>query len=58
MLLQLLEIYSKEIIIKSDMVTRMLAVAQLKITTNTTLNYLTVEKQYETVIQAQAMESE
>ena len=58
MLLQLLEIYSKEIIIKSDMVTRMLAVAQLKITTNTTLNYLNVEKQYETVIQAQAMESE
>ena len=58
MLLQLLEIYSKEIIIKSDMVTRMLAVAQLKITTKTTLNYLNVEKQYETVIQAQAMESE
>ena len=58
MLLQLLEIYSKEIIIKSDMVTRMLAVAQLKITTKTTINYLNVEKQYETVIQAQAMESE
>ena len=40
------------------MVTRMLAVAQLKITTKTTINYLNVEKQYETVIQAQAIESE
>lgn len=32
------------------MVTRMLAVAQLKITTKTTINYINVEKLHEIVI--------